>query len=87
MGRFIAILSVSICLIRILALSSPVLQFQLPVCVLLVLFVLIVVVLSGEPRQTKGKGWSTTNLFKLPPTPSNFIAGRPRAALFFFLAL
>ena len=42
------------CLIRILALRPPVLQFQLPallfVCVLFVLFLLFVVVLSGEPR-------------------------------------
>ena len=28
--------------------------------------------------RTKGEGWSTTNLFK---PPSNFIAGRPKAAL------
>ena len=31
--------------------------------------------------RTKGEGWSTTNSFK---PPSNFIAGRPRAALLFW---
>ena len=31
--------------------------------------------------RTKGEGWSTTNYFK---PPSNFIAGRPKAALLFW---
>ena len=30
--------------------------------------------------RTKGEGWSTTNEFK---PPSNFFAGRPKAALLF----
>ena len=50
----------SICFIRILALRPPVLQFQLAalllVCVLFVLFLLFVVVLSGEPKQKHGRG-------------------------------
>ena len=32
--------------------------------------------------RTKGEGWSTAN--KLKPPPSNFIAGRPKAALLFW---
>ena len=39
-------------------------------------------VLSGEPKQNQGQGWSTANKFK---PPSNFIAGRPKAALLFWL--
>ena len=31
--------------------------------------------------RDKGEGWSTANLLKLP---SNFIAGRPNAALLFY---
>ena len=31
--------------------------------------------------RTKGEGWSTTNKFE---PPSNFIAGRPKAALLFW---
>ena len=31
--------------------------------------------------RTKGEGWSTANLLK---PPSNFIAGRPKAALLFW---
>ena len=30
-----------------------------------------------------GEGWSTANYLK-PPPPSNFIAGRPKAALLFW---
>ena len=83
---FIAVVSVSICLIRIIALRPPVLQFQLPalliVCVLLVLFVLIVVVLSGDPRQKQGRGLVDSKLVQAPPVI--FIAGRPKAALLFW---
>ena len=32
--------------------------------------------------RTKGEGWSTANLLK--PPASNFIAGRPKAALLFW---
>ena len=65
---------VFIWLICILALRSPVLQFQLPalllVCVLFVLFFLLfVVVLSGEPRQKQGRGLVD---HKLVQAPSNF---------------
>ena len=70
LARFIAVVSVSICLIRILALRPSILQFQLPalflVCVLLVLFVLIVVVLSGEPRQKQGRGLVDCKLVQAP---------------------
>ena len=34
--------------------------------------------------RTKGEGWSTANKFKSPPTPRNFIAGRPKEALLFW---
>ena len=60
----------NICLIRILALRSPVLQFQLPdlllVCVLFVLFLLFVVVLPGEPRQKQGRGLVDHKLVQAP---------------------
>ena len=65
----------SICLIRILALRPPVLQFQLPslllVCVLFVLVLLFVVVLSGEPKQKQGRGLVDRKLVQAPPS-SNF---------------
>ena len=71
----------STCLIRILALRPPVLQFQLPslllVCVLFVLFLLFGVVLSGEPKQMQGRGFVDRN-------PVIFIAGRPKVALLFW---
>ena len=61
-------------------------QCQLPallfVCVLFVLFLLYVVVFLMNQSRTKGEGWSTENLFK---PPSNYIAGRPKAALLFEL--
>ena len=70
---------VYICLIRILALRPPVLQFQLPalllVCVLFVLFLLFVVVLSGEPRQKQGRELVDHKLVEAPP-PVIYIAGR-----------
>ena len=44
----------------ILALSPPALQYQLPallfVCVLFGLFLLFIVVLSGEQKQNQGRG-------------------------------
>ena len=65
---------VYICLIGILALRPPVLQFQLPalllVCVFFVLFLLFVVVLSDEPRQKQGRGLVDHKLVQAPP--SNF---------------
>ena len=41
-----------------------------------------VAVLSGEPKQNKGRGLVDQ---KLVQAPSNFIAGRPKAALLFWL--
>ena len=47
-----------ICLIGLLSLRPPLLQFQLRalplVCVLFALFLLFIVVFSGEPRQKQG---------------------------------
>ena len=34
--------------------------------------------------RTKGEAWSTANQLE-PPTPSNFIAGRPKTALLFWV--
>ena len=86
LARFIVVVSVSICLIRIIVLRPHVLQFQLPalllVCVLFVLFVLIVVVLCCEPRQKQGRGLVDRKLVQAPPVI--FIAGRPKAALLFW---
>ena len=44
-------------------------------------FLLFVVVLSGEPKQNQGRGLVDR---KLVQAPSNFIAGRPKAALLFW---
>ena len=69
----------------ILALRSLAFQYQLPallfVCVLFVSFLKFVVVLSGEPKQKKGRGLVDR---KLVQAPSNFIAGCPKAALLFW---
>ena len=46
-----------------------------------------VIVLSDEPRQNQGRGLVDRKLVKAPPPPprpSNFIAGRPKAALLFW---
>ena len=55
---------------------------------LFVLFLLFVVVLSGEPRQKQGRGLVDHKLVQAPPTPNPppviFIAGRPKAALLFW---
>ena len=46
---------------------------------------LFVVVLSGEPKQNQGRGLVDRKLVQAPPPPrSNFIAGRPKAALLFW---
>ena len=50
-------------------------------CALFGLFLLFIVVLSGEPKQNQGRGLVDR---KLVQTPSNFIAGRPKAALPFW---
>ena len=65
----------------ILALLPPVLQFQLPsllfFCLFFIRFVLLFVV---EPKQKQGQRLVD---HKLVETSSNFIAGRPMAALLF----
>ena len=53
------------------------------VCVLFVLFLLFLVVLSGEPKQKQGRMLVDRTLVQAPP-PSNFIAGRPKAACLFW---
>ena len=50
-------------------------------CVLFVLFLLFVVVWSGEPKHNQGRGLVDRKLIQVP---SNLIAGRPRAALLFW---
>ena len=42
----------------------------------------VLIVLSDEPRQNQGRGLVDHNLVN---APSNFIAGRPKAALLFLL--
>ena len=41
----------------------------------------VINVLSDEPRQKQGRGFVDRKLVKDPPPPSNFIAGRLKAAL------
>ena len=41
----------------------------------------VVIFLSDEPRQNQGRGLVDRKLVK---APSNFIAGRPKAALLFW---
>ena len=41
----------------------------------------VLIVLSDEPRQNQGRGLVDHKLVK---APSNFIAGRPKAALLFW---
>ena len=89
LARFIAV--VFIVLYMILALWPPVLQFSCPRCFLffylLILFLLFVLVLSGEPKQKQGRGLVDRKLVEAlptPPSPSNFFAGRPKAALLFW---
>ena len=88
LARFIAVMS--IVLYVILALWPPALQFKLPallfVCVFFFfLLLLFVLVLAGEPKQKQGRGLVDRKLVQAPPPPpSNFIAGRPKAALMFW---
>ena len=58
-------------------------QQPVHVCVLFVWFLLFVVVLSGDPKQNQGRGLVDR---KLVQAPSNFIAGRPKAALLFWFS-
>ena len=59
------------------------------VCVSFVLFLLFVVVLSGESKQNQGRGWVDRKLVQPPPphthTHTNFIAGCPMAAPLFWV--
>ena len=85
MARFIAVVSmVTICDFSIVATcpSIPAAPFALSVCVKFVLFLFFVVVLTGKPGQKQGRGLVDC---KLGQAPSNFIAGRLKAALLFWL--
>ena len=84
LADFITVVAiVSIVLYVFLALWPPVLQFQLPALLFVrVLFVLLFVLgLSSEPKQNQGRGLVDR---KQVQAPSNFIAGRPKAALLFW---
>ena len=60
----------------------PALQYQLPalvfVCVLIILFLWLVVVLFGEPKQSQERRLVDR---KLVQAPSNLIAGCPEVVL------
>ena len=48
-------------------------------------YAFVLIVLSDEPRQNQGQGLVDRTLVKsIPLPPSNFIAGRPEAALLFW---
>ena len=68
LGCFIAV--VSICSVCDFSIVTPTLQCQLSallfVCVLFVLFLLFVVVLSGEPKQKQGRGMVDPKVCKPP---------------------
>ena len=63
------------------SIQLPALLFVGAVFVSFLLFV--VFLLSGEPKQNQGRGLVDRKLVQAPP-PSNFIAGRPKAALLFW---
>ena len=65
----------------ILALWPPLAARFAFLFVLIVLFLLFVVVLSSEPKQNQGRELVDR---KLVQAPSNFVAGRPNAALLFW---
>ena len=44
----------------------------------------VVLVLSDKPRENQGRGLVDHKLVTPPCLPSNFIAGRPKAALLFW---
>ena len=85
---FVILLLCLFVLYVIQAVSPPTLQYQLPallfVCVLFVFVLLFVVVLSGEPKQNQVQRLVDRKLVEAPPPSSNFIAGRPKAALLFW---
>ena len=58
--------------------SIPAARFAFCLCYIRFVFV---AVLSGEPKQNQVRGLVNR---KLVPAPSNFIAGRPKAALLFW---
>ena len=59
-------------------------RFDLVGCSCLWCDAFVVIVLSDEPRQNQGRGLVDRKLVEAPPPPpSNFIAGRPKAALLF----
>ena len=60
--------------------SIPAARFVFRLCFIRFLL-LFLVVLSGEPRRNQGQGLVDRKLVK---APSNFIAGRPKAALLFW---
>ena len=61
--------------------SIPAARFAFCLC-LFVFFLLCVVVLYSEPKHIQSRGIANSFNPPLPPT-SNFIAGRPKAALLF----
>ena len=65
------------------ALQFPAARFAFRLCLILFVFIRSFFCLVNQNR-TKGEGWSTANQSKLLPPPSNFIAGRPKAALLFW---
>ena len=74
---------VSICLVwdsSIVATCPSIPAARIAFC--FVLFLFFVDVLSDEPKQKQGRGLVDR---KLVQVPSNFIAGRPKAALLFWL--
>ena len=74
---------VSICLVCNFSFVTTCPSIQLPALLFVcVLFLLFVDVLSGEPKQNYVRGLVDR---KLVQAPSNFIAGRPKAALLFWL--
>ena len=68
----------------ILALWPPVFQSSCPLCLLFVFysFCFLLFLFFCEPKQKQGRGLVDRKLVQAPP--SNFIAGRPKAALLFW---
>ena len=75
-----------VCDFSILALGTPMPAARSAFCLCFVCSVLLlVVVLSCEPKQNQGQRLVDRKLVHAPPpSPSNFTAGRPKAALLFF---
>ena len=82
---------VSIYLVCDSSIVATCLSIQLPallfVCALFVLFLLFVVVLSGEPKQNQGRGLVDHKLVQAPPPPppQQFYLWPSKAALLFWL--